>query len=283
MAFTATTGNSAKAWAPDVYTFAPADVVPESLYLQCTTVAGSIDGDEPAVRVAYVDDDSADFVAEADEIDESQPTLAEVLVYTGKVSQLIRLSNEQYNQDGTAQQLSASVGRAIVRRADQALISQAAPTPPATAPATGLLNVSGIVNGGAVATSLDKLVDLIATLQTNLSTPSHIVLGPLGWAELRQFKTASGYATSLLGAGTTDAVPMLLGLPVIVNVAITDYAGLVVDRSAVVSAVGPVVIATSSDVYFAHDSVGLRATWRVGHNIVRPDRCGKFTVTPAGS
>ena len=78
MAFTATTGNSAKAWAPDVYTFAPADVVPESLYLQCTTVAGSIDGDEPAVRVAYVDDDSADFVAEADEIDESQPTLAEV-------------------------------------------------------------------------------------------------------------------------------------------------------------------------------------------------------------
>jgi hypothetical protein len=53
----------------------------------------------------------------------------------------------------------------------------------------GLLNVTGTVDGGAVSDSLDALVDLIAILQTNLATPSHILVGPLGWSELRNLKT----------------------------------------------------------------------------------------------
>ena len=64
MAFTVATPNSASAWRPDLYTFAPADVVPDALVNQCSTVAGSIEGDAPVVKVAYVDDDAADFVAE---------------------------------------------------------------------------------------------------------------------------------------------------------------------------------------------------------------------------
>jgi hypothetical protein len=32
---------------PDIYTFAPTDAVPDALVLQCSTVAGEIDGDEP--------------------------------------------------------------------------------------------------------------------------------------------------------------------------------------------------------------------------------------------
>ena len=54
---------------------------------------------------------------------------------------------------------------------------------------------------------------------------------------------------------------------------------LVIDRSAVVSAVGDVQVATSSDVYFASDSVGLRCTFRFGATIVRPDRVASFGVT----
>ena len=55
------------------------------------------------------------------------------------------------------------------------------------------------------------------------------------------------------------------------------------DPKLIISAVGAVNIATSSDVYFDSDSVGLRATWRVGHAVVRPNRIGKFTVEGSGS
>ena len=55
---------------PDIYTFAPTDAVPDALVLQCSTVAGEIDGDEPVMRVAYVDDDDAQFTAEGDGIPE---------------------------------------------------------------------------------------------------------------------------------------------------------------------------------------------------------------------
>src|SRR5690348_369097 len=106
MAFTATTTNSAYAWRPDQVAFAPADVVPEALLLQHSTISGTIEGDQPSLRVAYVDDATATFVAEASPIPEAAPALAEVDVFTGKVSQLVRLSNEQYRQAGTAEQLA---------------------------------------------------------------------------------------------------------------------------------------------------------------------------------
>ena len=64
----------------------------------------------------------------------------------------------------------------------------------------------------------------------------------------------------------------------IVSNAIDDNAGLVIDRSAVVSAVGSVQVATSSDVYFTADSIGYRVTWRIGQTVPRPNRIGKFTV-----
>jgi hypothetical protein len=65
MAFTVKTPNSAAAWRPDHFSFAPTDVVPDALILQCTTRAGDIEGDAPSVRVAFVDDDVAQISAEA--------------------------------------------------------------------------------------------------------------------------------------------------------------------------------------------------------------------------
>ena len=276
---TETTLTSAKAWSPDVTAVAPDIAVPDALILQTSTVAGSVEGDQPAVRVQYVDDASAGFVAEGATISEADPNLAEVLVYTGKIAQLIRLSREQWSQPNASQLLSVSVARAVTRAANVAYLAQAAPTGPAVTPPAGLLNVSGIVNGGAVADDLDGLVDLLATLAGNYSMPSHIVMSPLAWASLRKFKAGTAFTSSLLGAGTTDAVPMLLNLPVIVDPAVPTNSGLVIDKTAVVSAVGPVMVATSDQVYFNADSVGVRCTWRFGQNVVKPNRIGKFTVT----
>jgi HK97 family phage major capsid protein len=279
---TITTGAAAGAWRPEVYTFAPTDAVPAAAILQCTTTSGRVEGDEPAVRAAYVNDDTAQFTAEGAEIPEGDPQLAEVLVHTAKITQLVRLSNEQWAQDSTATQLAQSVARAVTRRADIAFLAEPAPTAPAVAPVAGLANTTGLVNGGTVTKNLDGLVDLVAQLETNLATPSHIVVNPLTWAALRRFKVG-GTSTneSLIGAGTTDAQRMLLSLPVLVNIAVPANTGFVVDRNAIVSAVGPVRVANSEHEYFSSDSVAVRATWRIGHAVVRPERIGKFTVGAA--
>jgi HK97 family phage major capsid protein len=166
-----------------------------------------------------------------------------------------------------------------VKKANQAFLAQVAPTAPAVAPPTGLINTGGIVGGGAVADNLDALVDLVAQLEANGGTPTGIILDPLAWASLRKFKTATNSEVGILGAGTNDAQKMLLDLPVTVTNALSANSGLVVDRTAVVSAVGPVNVATDDSVYFTSDGVALRATWRIGWNTVRPNRIGKFTVT----
>lgn len=283
MPFTATTVNSAAAWRPDLYEFAPADVVPDAAVLNFSTVAGRVEGDQPVVRVAYVDDDEATITAEGAEIDEAQPAMSEVLVRTSKITQLVRLSREQFAQDGTADQLASSVSRAIVKRADELFFAEPAPTPPATAPAAGLVNVTGVIDGGEVTDNLDALTDLIALLQANKATPSAVILDPLGWGALRKLKVGVDYHSTLLGAGTADAEPRLLGLPVAVNHALPAYSGIVVDQFAIVSAVGPIVIATSVDQYFSSDSVAVRATFRLGSVVVRPDRIGVFTIDGGGS
>jgi HK97 family phage major capsid protein len=284
VAFTVSTPTSDAAWRPDHFAFAPGDILPEALVLQTSTVAGDIEGDEPSVRVAFITDDTAKFYAEGDPLDEAQPTLAEALIHTSKAAMLVRITTEQYLQPQTPNQLSQSVARAVQRTADAAFVSQAAPIGPAVAPSAGLLNWPGVVNGGTVSDSLDAIIELIADLESHLATPSHIVIGPKAWAALRTFKVGSTYNQSLLGAGTQDAVPRLLGLPLIVTNALADsYAGLIVDRSAIVSAVGPVKVSTSEHTYFANDSVALRCTWRFGHTVPRPNRIGKFTIAGGGS
>jgi hypothetical protein len=73
---------------------------------------------------------------------------------------------------------------------------------------------------------------------------------------------------------------MVLGLPVLKSRFITPFDGLVIDCSAVASAIGPVSIAPSEHALFAKDSVQLRATWRIGWGVTRPDRIGKFSTGP---
>src|SRR6185312_10570727 len=125
-----TTGSAAGAWRPDVYSFAPTDAVPQAAILQATTVSGVVDGDAPSVRAAYINDDTAQFTAEGAEIPEGDPQLAKVLVHTAKITQLVRVSSEQWGQPSTATQFSQSVARALVRRADIAFLAEHAPTAP---------------------------------------------------------------------------------------------------------------------------------------------------------
>ncbi|MFL0411074.1 phage major capsid protein [Microbacterium paludicola] len=273
------TTNSAKAWSPDVHSFAPSEVIPDALVLQTSLVSGNVEGDEPVLRVAYVDDDDAGFVPEGAQIPEADPDLAEVTVATGKIAQLIRVSREQWLQQGTSGLLSESVRRAVTKAANLAYIAQAAPVAPAITPPAGLLNIAGIVDGGTVATDLDVLADALTTIEENGGNASHIIASPSAWNSLRKLKTGTGSNVALLGAGTTDADRRLLGVPVLTTSAMPTGGLIILDRTAVVSAVGSIQVATSEQRYFETDSIGLRATWRFGANLVRPERVVKLTVT----
>ncbi|WP_235653533.1 phage major capsid protein [Mycolicibacter icosiumassiliensis] len=279
-----TTPLTTVAWAQDKFSFTPGDVVPEALILKTSTVSGHIEGDRPSLRVAYVkDDESAAYVAEGAEITDSAPELSEVVIHTKKLARLVSISNEQHRQPETPGQTAQSVARDLIRKADLSYLSEAAPTPPATG-STGLLHTTGVIDGGEVAANLDGLVDLVAELETNLAHPGYIVVDPRTWASLRKLKVGGDQINaSLLGAGTTDAVPMLLSLPVLRSPFIPANSGLVIDPSAIVSAVGQVNIAQSDHALFANDAVLLRATWSIGWAVMRPERIGKFTVDPGDS
>lgn len=275
---TETTITSAKGWSPDVQAFLAADVIPTALVNTITTVAGTVEGDDVAVRVPFVRDDVASVVPEGAQIPEADPDLAEAVVLTTKVAKLIRLSREQFEQPNAPTLLSDAASRAVIATADDVFLSQAAPKAPALTPPAGILN-QGIAKAGAVAGNLDGLVDAMAAIATAGGNPSHIVLSPTAWASLRKFKAQTNSAVTILGAGTNDAVPMLLGVPVIVNKSLPSGSGLIADASDIVSAVGTVNVAQSSDVYFTSDAIGLRVTFRFGAQVIHPNRHATFTVT----
>lgn len=281
MSPTITTETSAKAWSPDIQFFPAAEVIPEALVLTTSTLAGSIEGDEPAVRVAYVDDADAQFTAEGDDIPEAEPTLSEVLVHTGKVTLLVKVSREQYNQNGTANMLSESARRAVLKKANEAYLSQVIPTAPNVTPPAGILNIPGIQDGGTIDTNLDALADAFTLVEAAGGTVSHILAAPDSWGALRKLKTGTGSNVSLLGAGTDDAEKRILNTPVYTSNAVPTGQLALIDSSAIVSAAGEVQVAVSEHAYFGSDSIALRVTFRFGQNVVRPERVVKLSLTLA--
>lgn len=274
-----TTPDAAKAWAPDIAAFRALDTIPESLLLRTSTVAGAIEGDEPLLLVPYVGDVEAQFVAEGDPITEDDVTLGQVPVATAKVAHLLKLSRELMAQPNASENIMNAARRAVVLKANEAYIAQVAPTSPAVTPPAGLLNIPGITDGGTVADNLDAVVDAIAGIEAAGGTATHVIASPSAWASMAKFKTGTGSAASLLGAGTNDAVRTLLDVPVLVTPAMTEDTMLVVDQSAIVSAVGDIQVAQSEHAFFGSDSIAVRVTWRFGQNVVAPKRVVKLVVT----
>lgn len=276
------TPTNAKAWGLDQLGVIPEEFIAESLLVQATTRVGVIDGDSPQVRCPVVDlDDEAGFAPEGADLDEAEPEGSEVVISTGKVAVLVKVSNEQMNQEAAQQVIRSAVERAVSRKVDWALLAQPAPTPPAYTPPAGLL--IGATDGGAITTNLDPLIDAVATIESGNGIASHVIASPSAWAEVQKLKDEDTSNRSLIGAGTTAAARTLLGLPVIVTTAAEPGVLAVLARNQVVSAYGPVMTAVSRDAFFGADSVGIRATLRFGATAVKPTAVVKLTVDDLGS
>lgn len=272
--------NAPDSWAPDtVSTFKFEDVLPDNLYLSLTTFGGKIEGDRPSLHVPYVSDaDDADFVAEGDEISETTPGLNEVLIQTRKVGQIVTLSNEQAAQVDTARVVADSMKRNVTAKLNRALLTQAAPTPPAIAPSAGLINTTGILEGDPLVGDLDPLVDLISELESNYAAPKFLVIDPLSRAALYKLKAGDASNEGLLSPVTAEPVSAILGLQVIVSPFMPANTGLIVDPGAIVSAYSDVSVAQSTEAKFTSDSTVYRVTARVGHAVVKADRLAKLTI-----
>lgn len=280
---TIATPVSAKAMHLDVRGYSPADIIPDALIMQVSTKAGVIGGDEPAVRVPFIDfSDDVGFVAEGEPIEEADPAYSEVVIHSGKVATLARVSQEQMYGQNAAELVTSSMRRALTAKANTAFVAQAAPTPPATNPPGGLLSLDHTV-GGIVDTNLDDVVGAVSTIEAAGGSATHIIASPGAWASVSRIKTGTGSEESLIGAGTAAPQRSLLGVPVLVTPAMPAGTLLVVDRSAILSAYGDVRLAISQDVYFATDSIGVRLTFRFGQKLVDPARVVELTVADGES
>lgn len=254
-------------------TFLARDVVPDALIFQLATIAGNIEGDEPAVRVPFVaEDPTVGFVAEGDPIGEDNPDLDEVLVRTGKLAVISKQSNESATYTDANQLIADSLARAVTVKGNSALLSN--PVDP-----TGLLNLAGVVDGGTLGENLDVLADAITTVEINGGTASNITMDPASWGAIRNLKAASNSNISLIGSPAEQTARTLYGLPVLVTPQMPAGTVLVSDRREIVAAVGPVKLATSEHAYYGSDSLARRVTWRLGWNVVRANRLAKVSVT----
>lgn len=277
-----TTTSSAKAWGLDVLGVAPNKVIPNALILTATSKAGEVEGDEPAVRVPAVrTDDAIGFVAEGAPIPESDQELDEVVIHTGKVAQLIKVSREQLAQPDALTAILNGQRRDLTAKADRAFLTQPVPVGPATTPPAGLLHFAQ--DAGEIDANLDALIDA-QTLVNSVGDvsgedlPVIVIASPNSYAYVRKLRKGTGSNEYQLGAGVEVGPPYLLGMPVYVKKSMPENKIIVLDRSQVLSAYGDVQVARSDDFYFGSDNVALRATFRFGVGVLDPQAVQVLTI-----
>lgn len=269
---TITTPTVPKAWAPDVVGVPATEAVPTALLVQVGVKAGVIEGDEPSLRVPFMAaDGTVSFVPEATPIPEQTAVLDEVVIQTHKLAVHGKYSRESLEQPNAARLIVDSMQRALIRKADEAFLSNLADP-------TGLLNVTGITDGGAVGANLDELVDAVVSIEADGGQATHIIAAPGAWGTLSKIKSGVDSAVSLLGAGTEATERRLLGIPVHTTSAMPAGTLLVCDASSIVTVYGEVMPARSSDVFFLSDVVAVRVMWRIGWGVMRPARLVGLTT-----
>lgn len=269
------TSTDLKSLYPD-QTFIASEVMPEALIFRLTTVAGAVEGDAPAVRVPYVATDAAaGFVAEGAQITESDPTLDELIITTDKVAVLTRTSNEAMrNSPGSGSVLSTSLRRAVTVKGNNALLGNVSNP-------TGLATLAGISDGGTLGPNLDAIDAAIAAIEVAGGAPTHILANPADWATVRALKAATGSNIPLLGAPAEQTDKQVFGLEVITTPSAPAGTILVTSKGSIYSAAGALNLAVSNDHYFDYDSAAVRATWRIGWQVIDPLHIAKVTI-PAG-
>ena len=193
------TPTSPEAYALDVLGLAPEQTIPNSVLVACTTKAGEVEGDDVFVRVPAINlDDSTGFVPEGDDIPEADPDLSELVIATGKIAVLVRISREQLAQPSVQDVVSAEVKRAVQKKVNWALLQQPAPVGPAVFPPAGLIS-HAIAAVDEIEDNLDPVVDVVASIEALGGACTNIIAAPV-WASIAKLKDEDTSNRSLIGA-----------------------------------------------------------------------------------
>lgn len=286
------TSPAIPSWNPDTTHLPATEITPDALVLNplVATVAATPQGDTASIRVPFIAaDPTAQIVAEGDEIPEGDSTRAEIRVYTRKIALIQRISREAYGQQlagtnataGASDLLTESLRRAVTAKADAMLLN--APQESETVYVPGLANDTSdaMLDGGAITGNLDPLIDAIAAISDNGATPSCILVSNSGWAWLQRLKYTDGRPVVNPDV-QADALPQLLGLPVVRNGAVPKDKLFVLDAANLIVGYSDVAVDVDPSAYFSSDSIGIRITARLGWGIPYRGRAARLTLGNTG-
>lgn len=259
-------------------TFNASELIPDALIFGLTTVAGSIEGDAPLVRIPVVTaDPSTSFVREGAEIGDSSPQLAEVRFSTAKLANLFKQSNESATSATSNKLLTQSVTSKITAAADAALLANQPGEGETDWQPTGLFNdttvpVSPDTYGDPNKPSdgFNAVSNAITAIAANGGNATNIVMNPTAWQAFTSAVDANG--RPILGEPGTAIARQLWGVPVTVTSHAPEGKLLVLDKTAIISATGGVTLAKSGEASFTSDSITWRTTFRLGWKPAKPSR-----------
>lgn len=227
-------------------------------------------------------DAGAAWTAEGDDITPSDASFNEIVVRPSKIAGLCVLSRELAEDSApSAQQLvGEGLAQSIATTVDTAFFGNTTANGP-----SGLLSVAGVqfVDTTAGITNTDPFAEALSLAENVGATVTSFVANPATVLDLAKVKRQEGSNEPLLGYDASQPTQrQVLGVPLVSSpaVAVGDVWAIPAAKLMVVLR-EDVSLAVDASAYFASDSIGVRATMRVGFAF--PHAAAIVRLTNAGS
>lgn len=229
-------------------------------------------------------DASASWLTEAQEIAPSDPTVTDIEVVPAKVGGLTVISRELATDSSPAAAglIGEGLARSIARQIDRAYFGALPAPAPSGLAALADADVHRVLAGTAP-TDLDAFAEAQSLVEQDGTVISAFVASPADALKLAQLKSATGWATPLLGSDPVEPTQrVIFGVPLIVcpTMANGNVYGLASQRNVVVMR-EDVTLAVSADSHFTSDQIAVRATMRVGFAFTTPQAIARIALADA--
>ncbi|OUE25513.1 phage major capsid protein [Clavibacter michiganensis] len=228
------------------------------------------------------DDAGAAWVDEGDDLTNTEPKFAELVVTPSKVGAVIAISRELADDSSpeAAAAVADSIGRAIAAQVDRAYFGNlATPAPKGLDSLTGT-TAPAVLSAGASWANTDPFAAAIASAQLEGATIDNFVANPVDYLQLMQLKRQVDSNEPLLGLDATSATRrLLLGVPLLASKHVEPGTiwGIPKQKAIVVIRKN-VTVTTSDEVYFTTDRVAVKSTMRVGFAFPQPKALVKIEL-----
>jgi HK97 family phage major capsid protein len=240
--------------------FQVSDVIPTSLH--------------DYVIPIVTDDPNASWVAEGQEISESDPTFDKITVTPAKLAGLTETTSEMLGDadPDAGDVIGAALARDIAKKVDVAYFGNLnAPAP------KGLLSIASQVNTVAVTgglVDLDPFAEAISLSADNGGTIRFFIANPVDTLKIATLKKQAGSIEPVLSVNGVELGAPLLRCPAIPPGTIwgvdPQYSKLILRKD--------VDITTSEHAAFTRDAVLVRAIMRLGFGFPHPKAISRITI-----